>query len=431
MKTYMDYFKEICAIPHGSFETDELREYLLNHCEKTGFLAKVDTAGNIHAIKGEPKICLQSHYDMVCVGDAPDIKLTLKDGFLSAKNSSLGADNGIGVAMMMCMMDKYSNLEVIFTNNEEVGLWGVARFEGAVVSSNLLNLDSEEYDRVSIGCAGSVDIYASRNVSKVPKNGYLYELNTEGFKGGHSGTQIHENIPNAIKFMARFIKKNGGKIAKFDGGERRNSIAANAKVEAIFDSELKNIPNFIKAKFLGKKESNIYSFSDELLNMLCSFSQGVRAFNTEVNIPEDSINLSTAKEKVFENSPKKDAVFEVLFFARSMSEDGLENSKFETETLARSFGFEVRFENQTTPWKPKINEFSNLVLEVLKKYNPNARFAAVHAGLECGVFLAKDKNLKVASIGPNIFAPHSIGERLEISSADIILKVVDEIVKSV
>lgn len=425
MKSYMEYFKEICEIPHGSFETDKMKDYLINHCEKNAFEVSVDEAGNIHAFKGDPRICLQSHYDMVCVGDAPDIKTYEKDGFLMAKNSSLGADNGIGVAMMMSMMDKYDDFEVVFTNNEEVGLWGVARFEGLIKSLNLLNLDSEEDDKVSIGCAGSVDMYAFRNLEKVEHNGFLYELkidDNELFPGGHSGTQIHENIPNAIKFMAKFIKENDGKIARFDGGERRNSIAAKATAKVFFKEKLNEIPSFIKAEFLGEKSAEIYKFSDELLNMLCAFSQGVRAYNTEVNTPEDSINLSTAKEI--------DDKFEVLFFARSMSADGLENSKFETITLTKSFGFSVRIENQTTPWKPEINEFSKNILKSMKKVNENARFIAIHAGLECGVFLAKQPELKVASIGPNIFAPHSINEKLEIKSADLIYKVVDEIVKN-
>ncbi|MSN97120.1 aminoacyl-histidine dipeptidase [Campylobacter sp. FMV-PI01] len=422
MKTYMEYFKEICTIPHASFETDKMQEFLVNHCKKNGFEVSVDKAGNIHAFKGKPRICLQAHYDMVCVGDAPNIKLIQKDGFLSAKNSSLGADNGVGVAYMMCMMDRYDDFEVIFTNNEEVGLWGVAKFEGVVKSPNLLNLDSEEDDRVSIGCAGSVDIDATIKIDKTKSNGYLYELVIDDFPGGHSGIEIHKNIPNSIKFIAKFIKENKGKIVEFNAGERRNSIAANAKVKAIFDKELGKIPDYIKAEFFGKKDAQIYTFSDKLLNMLCIFSQGVRAFNTKLNIPEDSINLSTAKEK--------DDVFEVLFFARSMSKDGLENSKFETIALAKSFGFDVRTENQTTPWKPEINEFSEYILNSLKKYKSDVKFTAVHAGLECGVFLAKQPNLKVTSIGPNIFSPHSINERFDMASGDLIFKAVDEIVKN-
>lgn len=419
MKKVMGYFKEICAIPHASFQTDELKEYLLKHCKKCGFEFKVDEAGNIYASKGEPKICLQSHYDMVCVGDAPNLILEEKDGFLSAKNSSLGADNGIGVAISMVMMEEFNNLEVVFTNNEEVGLWGAAKFNYKIKSGKVLNLDSEEEDRVSIGCAGSVDMYANKNIQKISYKGFVYELNLSGFPGGHSGTQIDENIPNAIKFLAKFIKENGGKIAKFDGGERRNSIAANASAIVVFDKEIKNIPKYIKANLISKKECEIYSFSDDLLNMLVLFSQGVRTYNKELKIPGDSINLSTAKEK--------DGKFEVLFFARSMSKEGLENSKFETKTLCECFNFDFRYENQTTPWNPKINEFSKIVLNSLKKYCQNAKFAAVHAGLECGVFIGKDDNLLATSIGPNIFNPHSTSEKVELNSVDVITKTVRDI----
>ncbi|ASM36591.1 M28 family peptidase [Campylobacter sputorum] len=423
MKKVMDYFKEICAIPHASFQTDELKEYLLKHCEKCGFETKVDEAGNIYAIKGDPKICLQSHYDMVCVGDAPNLVLEQKDGFLSAKNSSLGADNGIGVAISMVMMEEFKNLEVIFTNNEEVGLWGAAKFNYKIKSGKILNLDSEEDDRVSIGCAGSVDMYANKTIKKIPYNGFVYELNLSGFPGGHSGTQIDQNIPNAIKFLVKFIKENNGKISKFDGGERRNSIAANASAIAVFDTEIKNTPEYIKANLIGKQECEIYNFSDELLNMLVLFSQGVRTYNKELKIPGDSINLSTAKEK--------DDKFEVLFFARSMSKDGLENSKFETQTLCECFGFDFKFQNQTTPWNPQVNKFSEIVLKALEKYSPNAKFAAVHAGLECGVFIGKDESLLATSIGPNIFNPHSINEKVELKSVDIIEKAVRDILKDI
>ncbi|CZE47271.1 M28 family peptidase [Campylobacter geochelonis] len=421
MQKVMQYFKQICKIPHGSFETDELKEFLVARAKALNFDVLVDEAGNIYASKGNPKICLQSHYDMVMVGEAPNLVLEEKDGFLSAKNSTLGADNGIGVAISLVMMEEFENIEVIFTNNEEVGLWGAARFEYKTKSKRLLNLDSEEDFRVSIGCAGSVDMYASSKVEKTVAKGVVYELKVEGFPGGHSGTEIDKNIPCATKFLAKFIKENGGKIAFFDGGERRNSIAANAHATVVFDKELSEIPSFVKADFKGVKECEIYKNSDEVLNMLCIFAQGVRAWNKELGIPEDSVNLSTVKEK--------DGALEVLFFARSMSKDGLENTKFETKTLAESFGFKIRNENQTTPWKPVANEFSHAVLENLRKYSPDAHFAAVHAGLECGVFIGLDDELLATSIGPNIFSPHSVKERVELASVEKITNAVRSLLK--
>lgn len=425
MSKVIDYFMQICKIPHASYETDELRAWLLKECENRGFKALADEAGNIYAYKGEPKICLQAHYDMVKVGSESAVLPIIESGFMSAKNSSLGADNGIGVAIILAMMDEFSDLEVVFTNNEEVGLWGAARFNFEIKSKKLLNLDSEEDFRVSIGCAGSVDMYASCKLSKLAYKGFCYELAVENLPGGHSGTQIDQNIPNAIKILARFVRENSGKIVFFKGGERRNSIAANAKCVAVFESEISSTKfsecEFLStAKFLGQKDCEIQAQSAEILDILTIFSQGVKSWNKDLKIPEDSINLSTAKEKNGE--------FEILFFARSMSKTGLENSKFETKVLCERLGFELKCENQTTPWKPEINEFSNLVLNSLKKFSPNAHFAAVHAGLECGVFIGFDEKILATSIGPNIFNPHSTAEKVELKSVELIEKAVREII---
>ena len=136
-------FNEICGISHCSFNTQKLADYLLNYAKSCGFSAKIDDFGNIHAIKGRPKICLQAHYDMVCVGLAPEIKVQNDGLYLSALHSSLGADNGIGVAICMKMMAEFENLEVLFTNDEEVGMLGAAGFDGQLKSEFLLNLDSE------------------------------------------------------------------------------------------------------------------------------------------------------------------------------------------------------------------------------------------------------------------------------------------------
>ncbi|QKF64860.1 M20/M25/M40 family metallo-hydrolase [Campylobacter corcagiensis] len=421
MSKVIDYFKEICKIPHGSYHTDELQKHLVDFAKSRGFKVEVDEAGNIYAFKGEPKICLQSHYDMVCVGLAPNIEIIQKDGFLSAKDSSLGADNGIGVAIMLSVMDEFSDIEMIFTNNEEVGLWGVSQCEFKIKSKKLLNLDSEEDDRVTIGCAGSVDINAQAKIEKVSANGYVYELDLTGLKGGHSGIQIADGIKNAIKILAWFIRENGGKLVKFNGGERRNSIAANAHATVLFDNELKASHELIKSNFLGKKEVEIYKNSDEILNILNIFSQGVRDYNKELNLPQTSANLSLAKEE--------DDAFKILLFPRSMSSEGLENVKFETEILCKINGFDVSFSNQTTPWNPTINEFSKAVLKNLQKFKPDAKFSAVHAGLECGVFIAKDPTVLATSIGPNIYSPHSVHEKVELKSVDIISNAVNELLK--
>ena len=423
MQKVMSYFRQICEIPHLSYETEKLRDYLVEFAKKHEFSVEVDSAGNIYMCKGEPKICLQAHYDMVGVGLAPNIELVENDGFLSAKNSSLGADNGIGVAIIMAMMSEFENFEAVLTNNEEVGLWGVREFNGTIKSKKMLNLDSEDENEVIIGCAGSAEIRALCDSAREKKSGFCYEIFIDDFPGGHSGVEIHKNLPNAIKFLAEFIAKNCGKIVSFKGGERANSIPAKAYIAAIFENEISNFPNFIKHKFLGFKECEILANSDNILNFICEFKQGVRDFNDELNLPQTSINLSLLGEE--------NGKFELLFYARSMSEKGLKGIKFQTKMLAESFGFECVFGETSEPWQPQNNEFSEFILKNLQKFVPNARLGAVHAGLECGVFITKDPSIMACSIGPNIISPHSINEKVELKSVEKILNAVREILRQI
>ena len=153
---FLGYFEQICSIPHCSYQAKKLGEFLLEFSKSRGFEAKIDESFNIHAIKGKPKICLQAHYDMVCVGEAPKIELENDGEFLSAKNSTLGADNGIGLAIIMDIMDQAQDLEVLFTSDEEVGLIGANAFAGEICAPALLNLDSEDDNEVIIGCAGGL-----------------------------------------------------------------------------------------------------------------------------------------------------------------------------------------------------------------------------------------------------------------------------------
>ena len=419
MQKVMSYFRQICEIPHLSYETEKLRDYLVEFAKKHEFSVEVDSAGNIYMCKGEPKICLQAHYDMVGVGLAPNIELVENDGFLSAKNSSLGADNGIGVAIIMAMMSEFENFEAVLTNNEEVGLWGVREFNGTIKSKKMLNLDSEDENEVIIGCAGSAEIRAIIDTAREMKSGFCYEIFIDDFPGGHSGIEIHKNLPNAIKFLAEFIAKNCGKIVSFKGGERANSIPAKASCVAVFDKEISHFYNHIKHKFLGHKECEIFAKSDEILNFICEFKQGVRDFNDELNLPQTSINLSLASEK--------DGKFEILFYARSMSEKGLKGIKFQTKMLCEKFGLECEFGEFSLPWQPQINEFSEFILKNLQKFVSSAKLNAVHAGLECGDFITKDPQIQAASIGPNIISPHSINEKVELKSVEKILNAVREI----
>ncbi|ECP6351509.1 aminoacyl-histidine dipeptidase [Campylobacter coli] len=419
MQNVIENFKNLCKIPHCSYQTEQMKEFLSSYAKDKGFKVSIDKAGNIHAIKGNPKICLQSHYDMVCMGEAPKVEVYEENGFLRAKNSSLGADNGIGIAIMMSAMAEFENLECLFTNDEEVGLMGVNSLEHTLSSKMLLNLDHESDDEIMIGCAGGVDIEAELSFSTLKARGKIYELQAQNFKGGHSGINIVRNEKNSIKEMAQFIKENKGKIISFEGGERINSIPKHAKALVHFENEVKG-NGWIKCEFKKEGEFEICDQNEKLLNTINAFAHGVRAYDEHLSIVQTSINLATLK---MENQQIK-----FTLFARSNILDGLKQIEFETMEFFKAFGYKVRSFNFYPPWEGKANALSDKVLKALKKVSPKARVSAIHAGLEYGI-IEKKQELLCASIGPNIHNPHSTDEHCEITSVEKISRVVFEVLK--
>lgn len=419
MKEVIDNFKKISKIPHCSFDTKKLCDFLADFARNNGCEVNIDSAFNIHCIKGKPKICLQSHYDMVCMGEAPNIELKEENFLLKAVNSSLGADNGMGVAMMMQIIKDFDNIECIFTNDEEVGLIGANNLEHKIKSKLLLNLDHEVENEVVIGCAGGLDIKASLNIDLKEEEGELYELEATNFKGGHSGIDIINNEKNSIKEMAAFILKNNGKIVYFEGGERINSIARYANAKVFFKKTPKD-SKYIKCKYLGFKKEKIIKQNLKLLKAINAFSQGVRAYDKKLGIVKTSINLSLLR--------MKDKKITIELFARSNLLEDLLNLKEETKIFFSSFGFKLEFNNFYAPWQAKESEFSKVVLNSLKKKVKDAKILAVHAGLECGIIEKKQK-INCVSIGPNIYNPHSTDERCDLKSLARIYEVLKDVIK--
>ncbi|MBS9778773.1 MAG: M20/M25/M40 family metallo-hydrolase [Campylobacteraceae bacterium] len=424
-KNILKHFKDISSIPHCSFETSTLGLHVKEFVKGCGYEVKTDNAGNILCIKGEPKVCLQAHYDMVCMGKAPNIELYEEDGWLKAKDSSLGADNGMGMAIMMAMMEKYDNLECLFTNDEEVGLLGANNLEIDITSSNLLNLDSEDEDEVIIGCAGGVDIFGNISSQRIKLDSELcfYEIEVSGLDGGHSGVDIAKNIPNALKILALTLVENDCILVDISGGERNNSIPKNAYAKVLCSTKPSSLHPNVSIKELNQKSDMALKHSKQILHVINSFSQGVREYDEELCMPLLSINLSTLKQK--------DNTYELEFFARSMSDESLERIKSETKSLLEGFGFETRFECQTPSWQPVKTDFALHVRKICEKYVGQTKLQGIHAGLECGVIVKKQPHIKgVCSIGPTIKSPHSERERCLLSSVEKISKIVDEIIGS-
>ena len=499
---FLGYFEQICSIPHCSYQAQKLGEFLLEFSKSRGFDTKIDENFNIHAIKGKPKICLQAHYDMVCVGEAPKIELENDGEFLSAKNSTLGADNGIGLAIIMDIMDEAQDLEVLFTSDEEVGLIGANAFAGEICAPALLNLDSEDDSEVIIGCAGGLlaefrrefepcelglgELFSS-SVSEHLSTGLLsnesshstsaknctqnssnlnanyYELSCDGLEGGHSGMQIAKNIPNAIKELAHFAKNHGANILAMSGGDRDNAIPTWAKALVSASSKLQS-KGLVKAKkldLLGAKElfaklcdddlknpiimkSNSADFTKRensrnsripLLNdFLLALPHGVLGWDEGLGLPKTSANLAIVRTSLTSKDENARIAFSVQIYARSSSQEELAKLKNSYEAISELAGFQSSFGASSIPWEPEQSEFATSVLNALQKYRPNAKITAIHAGLECGCLSAKmkqkGKKLVACSIGPNISGAHTINERCEIKSAQIIAQVVRDVLKN-
>ena len=499
---FLGYFEQICSIPHCSYQAQKLGEFLLEFSKSRGFDTKIDENFNIHAIKGKPKICLQAHYDMVCVGEAPKIELENDGEFLSAKNSTLGADNGIGLAIIMDIMDEAQDLEVLFTSDEEVGLIGANAFAGEICAPALLNLDSEDDSEVIIGCAGGLlaefrrefepcelglgELFSS-SVSEHLSTGLLsnesshstsaenstqnssnlnanyYELSCEGLEGGHSGMQIAKNIPNAIKELAHFAKNHGANILAMSGGDRDNAIPtwAKALVSASSKLESKGLVKAKKLDLLGAKELFAKLCDDDLKNtiimkansadftrrensrnsripllndFLLALPHGVLGWDEGLGLPKTSANLAIVRTSLTSKDENARIAFSVQIYARSSSQAELAKLKNSYEAISELAGFQSSFGASSMPWEPEQSEFATSVLTALQKYRPNAKITAIHAGLECGCLSAKmkqkGKKLVACSIGPNISGAHTINERCEIKSAQIIAQVVRDVLKN-
>ncbi|MDY5466997.1 MAG: M20/M25/M40 family metallo-hydrolase [Campylobacter sp.] len=494
---YLGYFEQICSIPHCSYQAQKLGEFLLEFSKSRGFEAKIDENFNIHAIKGKPKICLQAHYDMVCVGEAPKIELENNGEFLSAKNSTLGADNGIGLAIIMDIMDEAQDLEVLFTSDEEVGLIGANAFAGEICAPALLNLDSEDDSEVIIGCAGGLlaefrrefepcelglgELFSSsvsehlstrllfnegshstsaenstQNSSNLNAN--YYELSCQGLEGGHSGMQIAKNIPNAIKELAHFAKNHSANILAMSGGDRDNAIPTWAKALVSASSKLQS-KGLVKAKkldSLGAKELFAKLCDDDVKNtiimkansadftrnsripllndFLLALPHGVLGWDEGLGLPKTSANLAIVRTRLTSKDENARIAFSVQIYARSSSQAELAKLKNSYEAISELAGFQSSFGPSSMPWEPEQSEFATSVLNALQKYRPDAKITAIHAGLECGCLSAKmkqkGKKLVACSIGPNISGAHTINERCDIKSAQIIAQVLRDLLKN-
>ena len=424
MNNIIEIFKTITNIPRCSGTHKPFIEYLQKLSKELGYLCLVDETNNILCKKenSNAKLAFQSHYDIVCLSDNCVPKIVQNGDILSALDSTLGSDNGVGCAYMIALMTEGYDGEFLFTSDEEIGLIGANNLSLPLNASYMLNLDSEEEGEICIGCAGGVDIFGTNTNKKIVPNTDnldLYEISIGKLQGGHSGVDIDKNIPNGIKLIAKTIKECNGKLLDINGGERINSIPVNVKAIIASSTTPTSSHENMKIEKIDTKSEHLNIYDDKIIDFIYDFQNGVRAMNDELHVVQTSINLAIIKTGI-------DGI-KIELSGRSMDNDDLKNLKNETIKMLENYNFEVTTNGKYPAWKPDINEFTSKVLEIYKEFNPKASLEAIHAGLECAIFKDKYQHIKVASIGPTINFPHSKKEQVSIKSVENVYKIVKKI----
>jgi dipeptidase D len=414
MSKTIDYFKELTTIERCSGNREPFISFIQAFASKHNYTAEIDAVGNILCKKSDSaNLVLQAHYDIVCINDNR-VTIVEEDGFYRAKESTLGADNGVGCAMMMTLMEEGADVELLFTSDEEIGLIGANGLELQLNATKMLNLDTEEIGAVYIGCAGGIDVEASKQIEMTASNQkYFYRATADNLPGGHSGVDIDKDIPNAFKEVIALLPDDA-LIGKIEGGERINSIPKRAMVE--FSSDELLIPN----DNIRVLKTPFKVFPCELKEHIENFDNGVLELNDELGVVHTSQNLAIIKSDGGEIIMKTSL--------RSMDSDDLMNQEHTTRRYFENRGYMTQAHDKYPAWRPDINVFTTSVKEIYQNYFSDVKLEAIHAGLECAIFKQKFPTMQITSIGPNIFSPHSFSERVEISTIETFEKIVKEIV---
>lgn len=453
------YFEEFLKIPHGSGNEKALGDYIVQQAERLNLEWKRDDVGNVVVSKKASPgyeesegVILQGHLDMVCEKNSDvahdftqdPIQAKIKGEWVQAQGTTLGADNGIGNAAALAVMEDESlshpPLEFLFTVEEETGLTGASQIQpGFLKGTKLLNLDSEDEGEFTIGCAGGADTQIFFPFERIPgENGDLYALKIFGLQGGHSGVDIHLGRGNAIKLLARTLwqigKYGNYQLAGIEGGNLRNAIPREAWAHIILKpSEKEEFSSVAASTFTKIKDeykavdpdANIsLQESDEeietvitpesqqqLINFLFTMPHGVVAMHPEMaGLVETSTNLAVVHTK----GDKA----EIICSTRSSTDSALEATRHSIAALSDLVGAKATLEAGYPGWKPNLQSplLKSLKEVYSKLFGKEAHVSAIHAGLECGIIGEKFSGMDMISFGPTIKFPHSPSEKVHIDS---------------
>lgn len=453
------HFEEICKYPRPSKKEEKIAEYIVSVGKRLGLQTEKDKFGNIlirkpatPGFENRKTVALQGHIDMVCEKnrdvehdfDNDPIYPYIDGDWVKAKGTTLGADNGIGVASALAVLEskdvEHGPIECLFTLDEETGLTGASSLKkGWLKADILINMDSEELGTLFIGCSGGKNTAATfkAKMEKAPKNYSAFELNVTGLKGGHSGLEIHVGLGNAVKILNRLIwsysQENKLRLNSINGGNKHNAIPREAfAVVIVPKNDEKKLKKFVskfndtvKAEYASVDPDLVVSASKQampdkvmdektqrkLVNALYAIPHGVIKMSNDIpGLVETSTNLA-----VVETVGKQIKI--VTSQRSSVASENVDITNMVSSVLQLG-GAEISYGDGYPGWKPDINSD---VLKVFKStftrmYGKEPHVTAIHAGLECGIIKEKYPEMDMISFGPTMYGVHSPDERLQIST---------------
>ena len=473
-KSLWNHFSNLNAVPRPSKKEEKVIQFMVDFGAKLNLETIVDKVGNVIIKKSATKgledrktVVLQSHLDMVHQKnnntnfdfDTQGIEMLIENDCVTAKGTTLGADNGLGVASIMAILSskeiEHPNLEALFTIDEETGMTGAMGLDSTILKGDiLLNLDTEEDDEIGMGCAGGIDVTATKSFKeeKTPENVIGYQITVNGLQGGHSGMDIHKGLGNANKIMNRLLfdglNKFGLRISQINGGSLRNAIPRESIAKIV-------IEDIFKEAFIVEINESIELIKNELLLVEPNLNIEISEISISEKVMElgaqesciksiyASVNgvykMSLAIPDLVETSNNiakitvKNGKIEVLCLTRSSSESSKKDLSNSLQSCFELGGFEVTFSGNYPGWQPNINsEILTVVTDLYEKlHGEKPKVAACHAGLECGILGEHYPKMDMVSFGPTIRGAHSPDEKVSISSVQKFWKFLIEILKNI
>lgn len=449
-------FSKLNAVPRPSKKEEKVIAFIKGFGEDLGLETTVDEVGNViikkpatAGMENCKSIVLQSHLDMVCQKnndvnfdfETEGIKMEIDGDWVKAKGTTLGADNGLGVATIMSILESsdipHPALEALFTIDEETGMTGALGLKpGQLTGQILLNLDTEEDDEIDIGCAGGVDVTITQNYAAEAPKGQIVRIEVKGLQGGHSGMDIHKGFGNANIILGRLLysglENQNIELISIDSGGLRNAIPR----EGVAIISVRNAQEFIE---------NVTILKKDILEEFATVEPGIQ-INIENSTSSDKaisegdskkviLTLKALHNGVYRMSPDvadlveasnnvarvelKGGELKILNLTRSSVDSSKYSVAEQLKSVAELAGMNVEFSGSYPGWKPKPGSEIVQLMEKLytEKFNEKPHVVACHAGLECGIIGANYPEMEMVSFGPTIRGAHSPDERANIPSA--------------